>query len=257
MDGVVAPSGQTPKRYKSPPVVEAICEVFLPGSLWSDGMTSQFEEEIKDRFPKKTFRGNLGYAIPVWPGLPDTPVLAPAPRVMFQTLDESIGVQIGANIVVVNRLPPYKHFAEWSPLVVEMVERYRRLASSKGPTLVALRYLNRITLPTTNTERGPALLMEDYFCVYPELPKHVGGHGPFLLRIILKPSYPNHNLVVTLNSAPPQVVDHTHMNFLLDIYDLPMVQTDITKGLEEAHANVNYGFEMSITEKTRALFGVQ
>src|SRR5436190_22414079 len=43
----------TRKRYRRPPVVEALCEVSFAGSQWDDAVAGRFYDAVRGEFPKR------------------------------------------------------------------------------------------------------------------------------------------------------------------------------------------------------------
>ena len=164
-------------------------------------------------------------------------------------------VQVGPGLVVLNQLRPYPHFEEWSPVFLEMVDHYRQIVGPASVARLGLRYINRIVIPEQ------PVWMEDYFRLYPFLPPELGlEHGPFLMRVELRPRHRHHQLLVTFGSA--QAERSGEMAYLLDSYDnLPNLNSSdfalVATWLEEAHDNVEHAFESAITDKTRQLFDAE
>lgn len=240
------------RRYRNPPVVEALAEIYFTGSAWDMTVPGSFYERIKERFPHKGQVDVVGVDIELGPEGTSARSVAETPRSQFSTADRSRMVQVGRDLLVVNQLRPYPHFEAWSPVIPEMLSEYRELAQPTGVARLGVRYINRITIPQ------PGILMEQYFKIYPEIPSELGDeHGPFFLRIALRPRHAGHSLLVTIGSATPEQPEQ--MAYLLDLYDtVPMddpVALDIVlRRVNEAHENIEHAFENAITDATRALF---
>ncbi|RMH08650.1 MAG: hypothetical protein D6704_02710 [Nitrospirae bacterium] len=41
------------RRYRKPPVIEALCEIYFAGSSWDETIPGAFYQQIKDDYPKK------------------------------------------------------------------------------------------------------------------------------------------------------------------------------------------------------------
>ncbi|MCK6457195.1 MAG: TIGR04255 family protein [Phycisphaerae bacterium] len=241
------------RRYRKPPVVEALCEMYFEGSEWDDTLIGQFYERVKAQFPQKRQReiqeaqvrfSSAGEAAAGVRRLP--------PRMQFVTEAGDRMIQLGPDLLVVNQLRPYASFEEWEKTLHDALDTYRELAHPKGLARLGVRYIDRVIV------RQPTVRMEDYFALYPEIPPAVGtSHGAFVLRVEFPERRPGHRLLVTFGSAPPE--GPGTMAFLLDYYDVcepggattaeavrPIVRT--------AHENVIEAFEASITDQLRSLF---
>ena len=159
-------------------------------------------------------------------------------------------IQLGRDLLVVNRFPPYPRFEAWEPVIHDALATYRKLADPKGISRVGLRYINRIVIPEAK------IRMEDYFTIYPQLPPAFGErHGSFLVRVEVPAESGQHSVKITFGSAPPPGPDA--MAFLLDLYDIRDGSCDFEKFegvVKAAHQHVVDSFEGGITEKLREIF---
>src|SRR5205814_1213562 len=116
------------------------------------------------------------------------------PRARFAREDESRLLQVGRDLLVVNQLQPYPHYEEWRAVVHRTLDVYRGLASPAGIVRLGVRYINQVVVP------GESVRMEDYFRIFPPIPPELGGgHGPFMLRLILTGTIcPGHHLTLSL-----------------------------------------------------------
>jgi len=44
------------RKYRKPPVVEALCEIYFAGSNWDETVPGRFYDRVKDNFPVKRQR---------------------------------------------------------------------------------------------------------------------------------------------------------------------------------------------------------
>ena len=239
------------RRYANPPVVEALCEVLTTRSQWDATIPGLFYERVKDRFPKRGQRADLGIEVTLGPETPDARVTQREPRSQFSRDDGSRMVQVGRDLVVVNQLRPYPQFEEWRPEVLRALDVYRELAKPAGVDRLGLRYINRVVVPETQFP------MDRYFRIHPQVPRELSAsHGPFMLRLDLPASSGEHRLLITFGSAPS---DAGTTAFILDLYDMVGIGpkegfASLERRIDEAHANVEKAFEGAITDSARALF---
>lgn len=154
--------------------------------------------------------------------------------------------------MVVNQLWPYASFAEWSPLLDDVVARYVSAAHPKGVRKLGLRYVNKIEVP------GEVFELEDYFTIYPKLPESLSDpHGPFIVRVeSYPPAHPGRTLITSFGSS---VSDDGSPTILLDVHvtrepDEGSMDS-IAPFISGAHDDIVSAFESFITDRTQALLG--
>lgn len=240
------------RRYRKPPVVEALCEMYFEGSEWDDTAIGQFYERVRAEFPKKR-QQEIHEAQVRFSAAGDAAagVRRLPPRMQFVTQTEDRMIQLGRDLLVVNQLRPYASFQEWENTLLEALKIYQELVKPRAIARLGVRYIDRVVIPERTVR------MEDYFTLYPEIPATLGAaHGAFMLRVELPPKQA-HRLLVTFGTAPPEQPDSTA--FLLDFYDvverggevgLDAIRSDV----RAAHENVIEAFEASITDRLRTLF---
>lgn len=241
------------RKYRNPPVVEALCELFFEGSKWDETVPGLFYERIKDRFPEKEQREAHQAHVALSPsGEAMAGVRRLPPRLQFLTADKRRLIQLEQDLLVVNQLPPYPHFEDWQPEIRRALTAYTGLAAPSGVKRLGVRYINRIVIPSAPVS------LEDYFTVYPSLPKDMGNAlEGFLVRFELPRQRENHTVLVTLAAAPAEKPGE--VSLLLDLYDMyqppePIALDDVDHQVQVAHDNVQAAFEGSITDKLRELF---
>lgn len=241
------------RKYRKPPVVEALCELFFEGSSWHATVPGRFYERVKDRFPEQSQReGQQAHVELSSTGEATAGVRRLPPRPQFLTSDRSRMIQLEQDLLVVNQLRPYPHFEDWQPEIRSALEAYRILTSPSGVKRLGVRYINRIVIPHSPID------LEDYYTVYPNLPNDMGNvlEG-FLVRFEIPRQRENHTVLVTLAAAPSDKVGEVSQ--LLDLYDVyqpaePISLKDVDHHIQVAHDNAQAAFEGSITEKLRELF---
>lgn len=241
------------RRYRKPPVVEALCEMYFEGSEWDDTLIGQFYERIKNIFPQKRQQEIQEAQVRFSPaGEAAAGVRRLPPRMQFMTEAGDRMIQLGPDLLVVNQLRPYASFEDWEETLYGALDIYRELARPKGFARLGVRHIDRVIIP------APTVRMEDYFALYPEIPPAVGtAHGAFMLRVEFPERSPGHKLLITFGSAPPEEPNTTA--FLLDYYDVSepggaIRREDAQPWVRTAHENIISAFEASITNQLRALF---
>jgi uncharacterized protein (TIGR04255 family) len=241
------------RHYASPPVAEALAELYFEGSSWDVTTPGSFYERVKDRFPKKARLEQIGLEVELGPGVANARMDGTGGRAVFKNEDETRLVQVGADTLVVNQLPQYPHFEAWRDVLLEMLPIYREVAAPTTIVRLGMRYINRIEIAQAYVQ------MEDFFRVYPEMPPEIGlAHGDFLVRLQIPARVPGHTILLTFGKAPTN--EPSSHAFVLDLYDVipldgPGSFDMIEQRLNEAHENIEWVFEHAITDATRAIFG--
>lgn len=241
------------RKYKTPPLIEALCEFYFEDSHWDDTIPGLFWDKIKAAYPQRKQLEPVDLQINVSHDSTGLVTKKRPPRIQFVSEDKTKIVQISKDLLVVNHLKPYPHFEKWGPEVEQLLKEYVALANPSGIKRIGVRYINNIVLPKAEIE------MADYFKIYPQFPEELGKkHGPFIIRVELPTKYENHKTLVSFaQSAPPNAESSS---FMLDLYDscdkktpvdCSWIQAEINKG----HENVETAFENSITPVLRDLFG--
>ena len=239
------------RKYRNPPVIEALCELYFAGSEWDDTIPGRFFESVKRDFPVKRQREIQEAQITIAEGQAAAGVRRLPPWIQFVSDKGDRMVQLARDLLVVNQLRPYPKFEDWEPVIYSSLEIYRSLAQPRAVARLGVRYINRVVIP------GEEVLLEKYFTVYPQLPKAMGDkHGAFMVRFET-PTEGEHTMVVTFASSPTERVGERA--FLLDLYDVyqpatPMPLDAVSQEVRRAHANVEGAFEGSITGELGTLF---
>ncbi len=175
----------------------------------------------------------------------------------FVSKQGDLMIQVAENLLVVNKLRPYAHFAEWESVVYRSLAVYRELALPQRVARVGLRYINQIEIP------GMRIAMEDYFTIYPQLPRSLGNtHGPFLVRVEIPRAEQGHVVLVTFGTDSLSEPEGERQVFMLDLYDIatldvPPADIELKKQIQQAHDSVVMAFEDSITDRLRTLLEME
>lgn len=241
------------RRYRKPPVVEALCELYFHGSRWDETLFGRFFDRVQafgfTRHEPVRHHEAEGVAEP--DGEMSPRLRRGEPRMRFSNEARSRLIQLGRDLVVVNQLRPYPHFADWEPVVHDAARTYQELAQPKGLRRIGLRYINQVTLP------GARVQLQDHFTVGPRIPPAWNDeHGAFMVRVETHtPS--GMKLILTFGSAPAE--DPGFSGFLLDLYAIVELRTPrgvdaLGPALAEAHDSIEAVFEGSITQELRDRF---
>ena len=140
-----------PRHLRSAPIIEAIIDlqVKAKGGFRPEEFLS-LKTRISNRFPKMQERRGVQATFGVVQGQ------GPKPSVQdlglqgyfFTSADEKIIAQFRADGFTFNRLYPYTSWDELFPQAMELWRLYSDISRPDGVTRLAVRYINRIVLPT-------------------------------------------------------------------------------------------------------------
>jgi uncharacterized protein (TIGR04255 family) len=156
-------------------------------------------------------------------------------------------------------LAPYDRWETFRDEARRLWDLYRSVTKVEGITRVAVRYINRIDIPTADS---PTVKLEDYLKMYPEIP--VDWPSKDLSNFFAQLQLPQEDLecMLVVNQATTQPPNLETTSILLDFdlfreqYEEPWRVDDdaaVWGFLEQLHDRKNEYFETSITEKTKGL----
>ncbi len=240
------------RKYSRPPIVEALCEFqFIPRQPWDMTIVGLFYEKIKEEFPEKQQQTTFEIDFRKKEGGVEQKV-GSSPRMQFLSKNKTILVQTGPDLLVVNHLKPYPTWHKFYPIILKNLKQYQEIARPKSFKRIGLRYINKIEIAEKSVE------LADYFNYYPFLPEKLPQtHETFNVRVGIPFVEGRDRLLLTLASTSSKKPDS--IAFVLDL-DYVMVspeKVEIEKTeewIEEAHTEIEKGFEACITEKCRDLF---
>jgi len=243
------------RRYRNPPIVEAVCEFrFPPDSPWDLTIPGLVYERLKGTFPQKRPAPAFGFGIRLGQGSVEQR-LEPTTRMQFLRQDGNVLVQVGPNLLAVNHLKPYPGWEAFVPMIQQAYRAYVETAPPTAIQRIGLRYINRVELP------GPRVELEEYLNFYPHLGDDLPqDYGEFTVRIQTAFNALRDGLQMTLTSADAGNADVNV--FVLDMdYFLAKPGTITTNEafswVNEAHDRLEQIFEGCISDKLRQLFQVE
>ncbi len=240
------------RKYKYPPIIEAICEFRLaPDTKWDLTVPGLLYEKIRGDFPIKEQK--------VVPELDadsitsSTPRLRLNERVIFLKNDKKTFMQVGQNLLAVNRLKPYESWNNFQPDVELALKGLMACVDVGAFQRIGLRYINKIEI------KQPTIKLEDYFDFRPNLgerlPKDmsaftVGCELPFnerrdICRMQLT------SAVSDAHEASALLLDFDY--FLLKAQNYNLEQT--LEWINNSHAKIEQLFEGCIQDSLRHIFG--
>lgn len=240
------------KRYRNPPIQEAVCEFRLkPDSKWDITVPGLIYEKLRKKFPnkkKRTIRGIQTIQTPKG----EQHQISTDERILFLAKDKKSFVQIGSSVLSINCLNPYPGWDSFKPKIKGGFDALTTVVEVQELQGVGLRYINRIEIP------GKRVELEDYFQFRPLLGQDVPQEmEKFIVGCELLPNGKSDICRVQLTDARPQKPDSSA--FLLDLdYILRQSQNiSVDRALgwvEQAHKRIEEIFEACICDSLRKIF---
>jgi uncharacterized protein (TIGR04255 family) len=240
------------RTYRKAPIAEAICEFkFEPGKPWDWTIPGIIYGKIKAEFPDRQQQNSLEVTLGPKEGVVSQQVTGTLSRMQFLRADKSAMVQVGADLLAVNVLPPYPGWGDFEELITRNLEIYREEAGPTGVRRIGVRYINRFLFPS------PEIELMDYFNLYPHIPDPLEQrHGPFSMRVMFTYADERDALTVRMGHLP----EGGGIALDLDYY-LAKPRGVELKGAVEwvrgAHNQTEKMFEACITDGARALCAVE
>jgi len=249
------------RRYKNPPIEEAICEFrFSPGQDWDLTIPGKLHTELSDEYAGKPRQQKLvEVGLETQGGKPPNLRYGEGlAKVQLVTEDNTRMIGIGPDVLSIHLLRPYQRtidsdyvgWDEFYPRIIKAIEAYWKVSKPIGVTRIGIRYINKIVIPQIMVR------VEDYFkCALPNvsgLPDQLNG---FMSRA--EYAYEDNILLVLSQGsieAPPN-----NIGFLLDLDVIwqdadPISQEDALTKVRELRERERVAFETVITDKSREFF---
>lgn len=239
------------KKYKNPPVVEAVCEFRLTqDTAWDMTVPGLIYERLRDEFPEREQR--VVSEMELTQGAEGIQQhIRTSERVVLSTKDKRMLIQLGARLLVINVLKPYPSWQEYKPRVQKAWNSLLATVEVRGVERVGLRYINLIKASSSDAK------LSDFFQFYPfvgdKLPQRMAS---FIMGAEFPYEDDRDRCRVQLAPLPASAGETT---FLLDIdYFLNRSRgvevENALEWVEKAHERIEDIFEGCITNRLRAVF---
>ena len=242
------------KKYKSPPIVEALCGIrFDPGPSWDLTIPGklQLQKGIEEFYTGTRQQSVIETSVHAPQGQkPNVEVREALARVQLLSEDGTRLISVGPDILSVNTLKPYDSWEDFKPRIESVLKAYYTVAKPKGINRIGVRYINRISIKKADAK------INEYFQSNPfesaALPNTI---NTFMSRV----EYEYEDGVKLILTHAKQPSDSSDSDFLLDldvIWDKGHIN-ELKKAMdviEDLHTREGDAFEAMITDQARALF---
>ena len=239
------------RKYKSSPIIEAICQFqFEPDTSWDLTIPGLVYEKVQHTFPERNQVAQINIGFTVNAGNIG-PQIGTSPLIQFLRKDGNALIQVGQHFLSINQLKPYTSWQDFLPLIEEGLQAYRETAHPKKLQRVALQYINRI-------EFEHSVKLEDYLNFYPYLGKDLPQtHGAFVVGVQIPyedlRDLMNLQLITTTSESPTATTLLLDLNYML-VKPEEVAIDDIIKWINQAHSQIENTFEACLTDHLRLGF---
>ena len=237
----------TTKKYKNPPLTEAVFELFFETSNWSPAIPGIFYNKVQKKYPIiSQSSGGFGISfgpkgIQLGPGNNDL--------TQFKSKDGSSIIQLSNNLLTVNKLPEYGGWESYKRMILEALNTLKEVLEIDKVNRVGLKTINKIDIKVHTYEN-----FKRHFNVYPVLPK-----APNTSSIQLNYETPLNDdsdiLAISLATLNKEKGYEAPTLFQLYFTKIKNVKIqEIEDWIESAHKNLHKAFDDSLTEQCKKSF---
>ena len=237
------------RRYKNPPIVEALCEFrFTQPSAWDTAAPDRILDRLKQTYPVRGRAKRTQVQVTLGSGKPDLSTEESEIH-QFCSADRTALVQVGEAFLAIHRLSPYTSWHDFGSSIQQALQAYIDAAHPTMARQPHLRYINRMQF------EARTIPIEDYFQFYahlgPDLPQE---HGPFIVGVQIAFEQSRDLLKLTMASAKPSKPAAVAVQLDIDyaLVASPGLALDqVLNWTEVAHQRLEDVFEGCVTEKLR------
>jgi uncharacterized protein (TIGR04255 family) len=232
------------KRYKKPPLIEAIFELFYKTPNWSPVIPGLFYNEIKEKFPNIS-SNQTGFGVLLGPqGLKIGG--GNSELTQYKNIENNTTVQLTSGFLTVNKLPEYDCWTTYKETIYYAIEAFKRSLPSVEIVRLGLKFINKIDIGSSHSYDN----FKKYFEVYPLIPKNFENNLSSIQINLESPIIQDTEiLAISLLSLKKEQNFNSPIMFQLyftRIKDLSEVVVE--NWLEQAYAKLYETFDNSLTK---------
>lgn len=243
----------TKRSYRHPPIEEALCEFkFVSDGGWDLTIPGKLHSRVQSEYDgkpqeQKVVRANISRG---GGGPPSVGMSESLGRITFPARNANRMLGVGTDILAVHTLRPYDGWEQFRPRIATALDAYHEVANPSGVQRIGLRYINRISVPSTTVQ------LEDYFaCAPATVPQMPQQMTAFLHRD--EYSYQD-GIKLILNFGSIQA-PRGESAFVLDLDvtwegENAMSLADAMVHVESLHTREGEAFEALVRDPARNLF---
>jgi len=229
-------------RFKNPPLINVLCEFrFRETATIPNIILGRFYEQIEEDFP--TVETHRGIGLQTQEGMLD-PTIVMEERTQFANRDGTRRIQLGAGLLIINQLKPYRDYISFRTFIENTLETYRKVAKPKAVQRIGLKYVNLIEVKNNQTLGevfNIGFIIPSMFKSFP---------NPYLLNMEFDYSDGRDKLIIALSQNRQK---DSHVNAVTLDFDYVLnipegINDNLLEWLDEAHNEIEKAFHACLTE---------
>lgn len=242
------------QRYRKPPITEAVIDLRFADRLDPPTLERAAADFRRYYSAQAVMNAALGWAPPSGAVSPPVAEMKVDNGQRLSASDQTELVLLLPMSFTESQLAPYPGWDTFFQRFVRDWAIWKKTIGYRKIVRVALRYINRIDIPTTS---GAVTEESDYVRTYVMAP---GEFGPILAygaQVQFRPDEQGCWLILNTALAPSPLLNHIAIMLDLDVYverEAPQNDEALFELLERMRSKKNSIFEACITDKSRELF---
>lgn len=249
------------RRYRNPPIEEALCEFrFVPSQEWDLTIPGKLHVKLGNEYSGKPQEQKVvDIALNAEEGQPPRMSYGTGPaKVQLVTADGKRQVGVGKDVLSIHMLRPYQDprhpsrsgWDEFQPRIAAALDAYWKVAEPLGVCRIGIRYLNKIVIP------HKTVAVERYLrCALPV----VRGFPDRLNHFMSRVDYAYEDGVRIVVSQGSINAPQDNVGFLLDLDVIwensqAVTQDEALAKAEDQRNRERTAFEAVITDNAREVF---
>ena len=241
------------KKYKNPPLTEAVFEIFFTCKNWSPVVPGVLYNEIKSNFPNisQVPGGAFGISFDapgfqIGSGTNDI--------TQYKSADNSTIIQFSNGLFTVNKLPRYEGWESYRKVILSAVASLRKTVEIESINRIGLKAINKIDLKKHTYEN-----FKSTFNVFPLIPQGFLSNDLSSIQLNIEtPSIQETEILalslVTLRKEPKYEAPAMLQLYYTRVKDNSDIK--IEEWLEIAHSALHNAFDSTVTEQKKKEFDV-
>lgn len=241
------------KKYKNPPLTEAVFEIFFSTKNWSPVIPGLLYNEVKSDFPTITQAPGGGFGISfdalgfqIGPGSNDL--------TQYKSSDGSTIIQLSNGLFTVNKLPRYEGWETYRKVILRAFEALRKVLEIETINRVGLKAINKIDVKKHTYENFKAA-----FSVFPAIPAGILNNDLSSIQLNIETPAVAETEILALSLMTLKKEPKYEAPVMLQLYYTRIKDNNgikIEEWLETAHSALHKAFDTTVTEVKKKEFDV-
>ncbi len=235
-------------KYKNPPLVEAVFEMFYFSKNWNPATVGLFYNEIKQEFghiskmnPGVGFQLNGGQV-----SFGGTQEIT-----QFRNNEQDIVIQLSSNLLTINKLPPYKSWDTFFEIIQNIYKKFEKVLEDFEIKRLGLKFLNKVNIGTEHSY----INFKKHFEIFPNVPIECEENLKTISMLLEYPINEKKEIIaLTFNTLMPEVNMNAPVLFELYAVRTSDFEIDIFDWISFSHKELRNKFEKSIKEEIKQIF---